>query len=101
MVTTSQVSQISGLSISTVYGMGVNKGSGAGKFNPMSLDTLIQIRLSYNNSQPVSGMLLKIAIDEGNSHRIIAKFTGLSTSRITRILSAYNDSNLQRAAADR
>ena len=101
LFTTSQLSQISGMSVSTIHGMGLKKGGGAGKFNPMSLDTLIQIRLGYNNGRPVSGMLLKIAIDEGNSHRVISKFTGLSTSSISRKLNEYNNSDLLGAAAQR
>lgn len=100
LFTTAQLAQISGLSVSTVYGMGLNRGPTAGRFSPQGLDTLVQLRLRYNNSLPVSGMLLKTAYDEGNSLRTISRLTGYSTSMITRTISDYNRSNLQRAAAD-
>lgn len=93
-----QLSQLSGISVSTIYGFGI-KGHGSGKFNPMSLDTLIQIRLNRNNNIPVSTLLIKAAVEEGNSHRVIAKLTGLAPTTITRKINEQDSStDLQRAA---
>jgi hypothetical protein len=82
-----QLSQISGYSTATLYGMGITKrGFGAGRFNPLSLDTLIQMRLSVLNKRPLSMVLLRAAIDEGNSHRVVSRFIGLNASTISRKL---------------
>jgi len=79
------LAQLSGLSKPTIYSWIPKENWGlGGSFNPLSLDTLIQIRENANNSLPVSDMLIGIALDSGNSQLVVSRFTGLSQSTISR-----------------
>lgn len=95
LFTLQQISQLSGLSTSTLYGMNLKRGHTSGKFNPMSIDTLIQLLLNRINGSGVSLPLLKAAVNEGNSHRIIYKFTGIQPAKISRMLNGNHSSSLQ------
>jgi hypothetical protein len=95
-----QLAQISGLSTSTLYGMDVKLPSkGSGRFNPQSLDTLLQLRLNFNNKLPLNKVLLQAAVDDGNSRRVISKLTGLGLSTIARKLNVNQSTNLLGAAS--
>jgi hypothetical protein len=80
-----QISQISGVSISTLRGQFHNKVA-AGRFNPKSIDTLRQLRLNLNNKRPVSPVLVKAAVADGNSWRMVVRCTGLTLGQIKRAL---------------
>ncbi len=93
--TIGQLSQLSGYSTSTLYhALGITKrGYGAGRFNPMSLDTLISLLSNRINGREISPELVKIAVLEGNSHRVIQKMTGINASTISRIMKRINDNH--------
>lgn len=90
---TSQLSQISGVSQSTLRGWGLKKGKFNGKFNPMSLDTLIAIRLNSNTGVESPSTLLNAAVREGNSLRVVSAFTGVSRTTIQRKVTALANSS--------
>jgi predicted DNA-binding transcriptional regulator AlpA len=80
-----QLSQISGLSKSTIYPwVPENKRGHNGKLNPRTLDTLRQMRLNRNAKLPVSDALLNIALENGNSQAVVARLTGIAQSTISR-----------------
>jgi predicted DNA-binding transcriptional regulator AlpA len=80
-----QLSQISGLSKSTIYPwVPENKRGHNGKLNPRTLDTLRQMRLNRNAKLPVSDALLNIALENGNSQAVVARLTGIAQSTIPR-----------------
>lgn len=80
-----QLSQISGLSKSTIYPwVPENKRGRNGKLNPRTLDTLRQMRLNRNAKLPVSDALLDIALENGNSQAVVARLTGIAQSTISR-----------------
>ena len=82
-----QLAQLSGVSVSTIHNWRITAPAvGSGRFNPQSLDTLIQLRLNFINGRPLNMRLLSGAAEDGNSHRVIAKFTGLTPSQISRKL---------------
>jgi len=90
LFTVGQLSQLSGLSDSTIAGWGIKMPrKGGGKFNPQSLDTLIQLRLNLNNGRPLNAVLLASAVQDGNSHRIISRLTGVGLSRISKVISKH------------
>jgi len=95
LFSTGHLVQLSGWSASTIRGFGIEMPrKGTGKFNPKSLDTLLQLRLNLNNGRPINVHLLHGAILDGNSRRIVAKFTGLTLSQISRSLSGYTGTDL-------
>ena len=90
------LAQLSGLSKQTIYPwVPVPKRGLGGNFNPLSLDTLIQLRENANNSLPVSDMLIGIALDSGNSQLVVSRLTGLSQSTISRRKHDNNSSGVQ------
>jgi hypothetical protein len=92
--TIGQLSQLTGMSTTTLYKMVDTRGFGGGRFNPRSLDTLLQLRLNRNNGLPLSPVLLHTAVAENNSQRTIHKFTGIGQATISRRLHAYSDSGI-------
>lgn len=94
LFTVGQIAQLAGVSTSTIYGMKITKlGYGSGKFNPMSIDTLTQLLFNRMNGAPLNKVLLQAAVDEGNSQRVIYKFTGISPSTIGRKLKHDTESS--------
>lgn len=90
-----QLSQITGMSTSAIHAMNLEKKGGAGRFNPMSIDTMIQLLLNRINKQPLNLVLLDAAIRDGNSHRIIYKLTGIQPSTISRKINGNSNPGVQ------
>lgn len=88
-----QLAQLSGYSTATLYNMGLPRGYGSGRFNPHSLDTLILLLENRINGLPVNDFLLRAAVVDGNSHRIIQKMTGISAAQVTRTMKRINDNH--------
>jgi len=80
-----QLSQISGVSLTKLRGM-IHNNVAAGKFNPKSLDTLIQLRLNKTNNRPVNSVLVQAALKDGNSPVTITRCTGITAAEIKRAL---------------
>lgn len=80
-----QLAQICGVSRATVNEWVDAQFRGpTGKFNPRTIDTLLQLRLDRLAKAPVNQFLLRMVLDNGNSQAVVARLTGLSQSTISR-----------------
>lgn len=86
LFSTGHLARIAGVSETTVRRYGIDVTGTAGKFNPESLDTLIRMRLDSNTGKEPNPVLVSLAIQSGNSYRIVSKLTGVGRSRIARIM---------------
>jgi hypothetical protein len=91
--TVAQLSQLSGYSTATLYGWNVKRGQGSGRFNPMSLETFRQIVLKRVRGQHDLYQLVSMAVQEGNSQRVIEKMTGVAASTVSRMMKRINDNH--------